>query len=271
MGTAADTDHCANLLFVGTCTAGEINKIWSIRPLLFFGKMLKVTFWVNSKPFLQLGAWYTGLVADIYMGTRFFQIRKQQVFLYTDQMPAIPLQQAPRSPALDGTPCSCTIYPVSKRQCAHAVHRNGAHAANRRQWWGYRGKKIRLHCYPAAGQGFAHGSGPWAKQRIQQGRQPIRRKRCADRFKVQEQVRLIPKQRSCQQLVLGAAPQRFGENSCMAAARDTASIPLCSTAWNDARTTGQSCHVRLSDGICLPPIRLIYFIVSRPAGKMQLV
>ena len=49
MGTAADTDHCANLLFVGTCTAGEINKIWSIRPLLFFGKMLKVTFWVNSK------------------------------------------------------------------------------------------------------------------------------------------------------------------------------------------------------------------------------
>ena len=73
---------------------GEINKIWSIRPLLFFGKMLKVTFWVNSKPFLQLGAWYTGLVADIYMGTRFFQIRKQQVFLYTDQMPAIPLQQA---------------------------------------------------------------------------------------------------------------------------------------------------------------------------------
>lgn len=79
MGTAADTDHCANLLFVGTCTAGEINKIWSIRPLLFFGKMLKVTFWVNSKPFLQLGAWYTGLVADIYMGTRFFQIRKQQV------------------------------------------------------------------------------------------------------------------------------------------------------------------------------------------------
>ena len=84
MGTAADTDHCANLLFVGTCTA----------PLLFFGKMLKVTFWVNSKPFLQLGAWYTGLVTDIYMGTRFFQIRKQQVFLYTDQMPAIPLQQA---------------------------------------------------------------------------------------------------------------------------------------------------------------------------------
>lgn len=94
MGTAADTDHCANLLFVGTCTAGEINKIWSIRPLLFFGKMLKVTFWVNSKPFLQLGAWYTGSVADIYMGTRFFQIRKKQVFLYTDQMPAIPLQQA---------------------------------------------------------------------------------------------------------------------------------------------------------------------------------
>ena len=94
MGTAADTDHCANLLFVGTCTAGEINKIWSIRPRLFFGKMLKVTFWVNSEPFLHLGAWYTGLVADIYMGTRFFQIRKQQVFLYTDQMPAIPLQQA---------------------------------------------------------------------------------------------------------------------------------------------------------------------------------
>ena len=27
--------------------------------------------------------------------------------------------------------------------------------------------KIRLHCYPAAGQGFAHGSGPWAKQCIQ--------------------------------------------------------------------------------------------------------
>lgn len=66
--------------------------------------------------------------------------------------------------------------------------------------------KIRLHCYPAAGQGFAHGSGPWAKQRIQQGRQPIRRKRCADRFKVQEQVRLIPKQRSCQQLVCLAQP-----------------------------------------------------------------
>ena len=65
---------------------------------------------------------------------------------------------------------------------------------------------IRLHCYPAAGQGFAHGSGPWAKQCIQQGRQPIRRKRCADRFKVQEQVRLIPKQRSCQQLVCLAQP-----------------------------------------------------------------
>ena len=131
--------------------------------------------------------------------------------------------------------------------------------------------KIRLHCYPAAGQGFAHGSGPWAKQRIQQGRQPIRRKRCADRFKVQEQVRLIPKQRSCQQLGAWRSPSTVWENSCMAAARDTASIPLCSTAWNDARTTGQSCHVRLSDGICLPPIRLIYFIVSRPAGKMQLV
>ena len=133
---------------------------------------------------------------------------------------------------------------------------------------GYRGKKYGCIATQRRGRGFAHGSGPWAKQCIQQGRQPIRRKRCADRFKVQEQVRLIPKQRSCQQLVvLGAAPSTVWENSCMAAARDTASIPLCSTAWNDARTTGQSCHVRLSDGICLPPIRLIYFIVSRPAGK----
>lgn len=131
--------------------------------------------------------------------------------------------------------------------------------------------KIRLHCYPAAGQGFAHGSGPWAKQCIQQGRQPIRRKRCADRFKVQEQVRLIPNSEAVSSWCAWRSPSTVWENSCMAEARDTASILLCSTAWNDARTTGQSCHARLSDGICLPPIRLIYFIVSRPAGKMQLV
>lgn len=37
MGTAADTDHCANLLFVGTCTAGEINKIWSIPVGMIYG------------------------------------------------------------------------------------------------------------------------------------------------------------------------------------------------------------------------------------------
>lgn len=132
--------------------------------------------------------------------------------------------------------------------------------------------KIRLHCYPAAGQGFAHGSGPWAKQCIQQGRQPIRAQALCRQ--IQGTGTSAPDTETAKLSaagVLGAAPQRFGKIPGMAAARDTASIPLCSTAWNDARTTGQSCHVRLSDGICLPPIRLIYFIVSRSAGKMQLV
>lgn len=132
--------------------------------------------------------------------------------------------------------------------------------------------KIRLHCYPAAGQGLRP------------------RQRAMGKAVHPAGATTHPAQALCRQIqgtgtsapdtetaklsaagVLGAAPQRFGKIPGMAAARDTASIPLCSTAWNDARTTGQSCHVRLSDGICLPPIRLIYFIVSRPAGKMQLV
>lgn len=156
-------------------------------------------------------------------------------------------------------------------QCAHAVHRNGAHAANRRQWWGYRGKNTAA-LLPSGGAGLRP------------------RQRAMGKAVHPAGATTHPAQALCRQIqgtgtsapdtetaklsaagVLGAAPQRFGKIPGMAAARDTASIPLCSTAWNDARTTGQSCHVRLSDGICLPPIRLIYFIVSRPAGKMQLV
>ena len=67
--------------------------------------------------------------------------------------------------------------------------------------------KIWLHPDPAAGKIFPANSGrPLGKHRIQQGREVIRGKRCIDRFKIKEQVRLIPKQRSCQQPVCLAQP-----------------------------------------------------------------